>query len=180
MEIFVKLMIYIDGNIPEIFKKCLKSCFDEDINKKLIDRRITSIKPKFTHKIYDYQYLLKKYFTMNEKSNYYNEYLPLSKKREAAEYLIRIIPKENMDENKNKNNDDLQNSQRKLFQVYQFFTGNDSQSYEIERNEYNYINIWNYSNKYIYDIIIEIIEKYNDINSLYTKLNKSKELIIEN
>ena len=78
---------------------------------------------------------------MKEKSNYYfnDEYLPLSKKKEASEYLIRIIPEENM-ENKeeNKDSNDDQIMQRQLFKVYQFFTGNDNKSYEIERNENNF------------------------------------------
>ena len=130
--------LFVDDNIPDIFKECLKKCFDEDINKELIDDRIDAIKPLGKKKIIDYKSILEKYFNMKENKNKKNkgnsQYLPLEEKKKAAKYLIRIIPKKLKDKDKL----DSQDNQRKLFKIYKFFTGNDDEPYEIERNEYNY------------------------------------------
>ena len=168
--------LYVDDNIPEIFKECLHNCFGIDINEELINNGITNIKPKSSKTIYNYKNIINKYFRMRETKlkKKKSEYLPLEKKKEAAEYLIRIIPKK--DENNSDN--DLHNKQTKLFEIYKFFTGNNCESYEIEQN--NDDNIWNYSNQYIYLIIKEIIEEEYNLDSLSFKLEKSKESIIEN
>ena len=166
--------LYVDDNIPEIFKKCLKKCFSFDINEELINKQITNIKPKISRNIYNYKSIINKYLRTEQRNNN-SKVIPLEKKKEAAEYLIRIIPKK--DENNSDNN--LYNKQTKLFEIYKFFTGNNCESYEIEQNN-NYEDIWESSNTFIYLIIREIIEKEDNIDSLAIKLKKNKESIIEN
>ena len=164
--------LYKEDKIPDIFKECLKVCFKEDINDKLIDDRINNINGLHKKNIFDYVYILTKYFKMSEKYKNKNyDYLPLSDKIKAAQYLIRIIPQ--------KSDDPFFEDQRNLFLIYKFFTQNDVNYFEININEPNYNNIWLYSNKYIYDIIREIIEKHDNIDSLYSSLKESKESIIE-
>ena len=95
---------------------------------------------------------------------YYDDiYLSLEKKIEAAEYLIRIIPK-NIENKNDLNCENTENSesdydnnvklnkQRTLFEIYKFFTGNNCEFYEVERNKCDYYSIWHFSNKYIYTL----------------------------
>jgi len=90
--------LYKEDNIPDIFKECLKVCFKEDINDELVDDKINSINGLPKKNLFNYVYILNKFFKMNE--NYINknyDYLPLSDKIKAAEYLIRIIPQKSDD-----------------------------------------------------------------------------------
>lgn len=61
-----------------------------------------------------------------------------------------------------------------FFDIYKTFKKENFDYYEIERNEENYRKIWTYSNKYIFEIIREIIEKYSDIDSLAQNLSKTR------
>ena len=168
-----KDQLYKEDNIPDIFKECLKVCFNEDINDELIDDRINNINSLGKKNIFDYTNILKKYFQMNEnyKTKKKHDYLSLSDKIKAAEYLIRIIPQ--------KSDDPFIDEQRKLFFIYKFFTQNNDKYFEINTNEHNYSSIWFYSNKYIYDIIREIIEKHSNIDSLCSSIKENKESTIE-
>jgi len=162
---FCKIInLYKEDNIPEIFKECLNNCFKLDINEELIDDRINYFNSLKKKNIYDYANTLNSYFKDNENNfiekNGYSYYLY----REAAEYLIRIIPKESDNPNNEK--------QRNLFLIYEFFTKNKYNYSEININESNYNNLWLYSNKYIYDIIREIIEKHDNIKSLAKSIGK--------
>ena len=163
--------LYKEDNIPNIFKECLKNCFNYDINEELIDDRINydnSLKKK---NISDYINKLNSFFRMNENKTRKDEYLSSPDNRKAAEYLIKIIPKESDNPSCEK--------QRKLFFIYEFFTQNKYNYFEININESNDNNLWFYSNRYIFDIIREIIEKYDDINSLTNSLGKNKEPTID-
>ena len=108
---------------------------------------------------------------MNENKTRKDEYLSSPDNRKAAEYLIKIIPKESDNPSCEK--------QRKLFFIYEFFTQNKYNYFEININESNDNNLWFYSNRYIFDIFREIIEKYDDINSLTNSLGKNKEPTID-
>jgi len=161
--------LYKEDKIPEIFKECLKNCFNHDINEELIDDRITYVDSLKNKNIYDYTNILNSYFIKNE--NYIinkDEYL--TNNRKAAEYLIRIIPK--------KSDNLIFESQRELFFIYEFFTKINNYS-EINIEELNDINLWFYSNKYIYDKIREIIEKHDNIKSLAESLKENEESTIE-
>ena len=187
--------LYKDDDIPEIFKECLENCFDIDINEELIDDRITSIKTIKKKTINDYKDLLNEYFHKKEHRRYRgDDYLPVEKKIEAAEYLIRIIPtdlkikliNENKDNNDEKNeinenyvNNIILNNQRMLFEIYNFFTGKKCEYYEIERDKCDYYSLWYFSNKYILEIIKNIIEKNKDLDSLCKSLVETDELIVE-
>ena len=164
--------MYKEDNIPDIFKECLKVCFKEDINDELVDDKINSINELPKKNLFNYVNILNKFFKMNE--NYMNknyDYLPLSDKIKAAEYLIRIIPQ--------KSDDPFFEDQRKLFFIYKFFTQNDGNYIEINIDDPNYNNIWNNSNKYIYDIVRDIIKKHDNIDSLCSSLKENKESTIE-
>jgi len=170
--------LYKDNDIPEIFKDCLKNCFDEDIREELVNKEIDIkyLKNILNEKeIYDYNSTLKKYFLMSEEPSYdrYSrtcpKYMPLVCKEEAAEYLIKIVP------------NDSNSIQRKLFNLYQIFTNkefNKNEYCEISIKDYNY-GIWNYSNKYIYKKIRKIIEKNKNVNSLAKNLGKKNKEILK-
>ena len=172
-----------DDNIPDLFKNILNFFCDVDINKELIDQRLTSRKlldiPK--KRIYDYSDKLKTFFNMPEIANNNNfinkNYVALETKKEAAKYLITIIPKESQDEN-HKKDLDLQNNQRLLFNLYSIFTNKKYNYCEIERNDNNN-SIWKYSNVYIYRIIIDNIEQFNDIKSLSKFIGKTEKETVE-
>ena len=190
-----KLKLFKDDDIPDIFKECLMTCFDKDINEHLVDDRINSIKISNKKTISDYKDLLEQYFNAVEKKRdrrcYDDIYLSLEKKIEAAEYLIRIIPK-NIENKNDLNCENTENSesdydnnvklnkQRTLFEIYKFFTGNNCEFYEVERNKCDYYSIWHFSNKYIYKIIKDIIENCDDLNSLSKSIKKNEEEIINN
>jgi len=170
--------VYKDSDIPELFKDCLKNCFNEDIKNKLIDKKIKIklIRNVQEKNIYSYVNTLRSYFNMPEEPKYsiyggrtYSEYIPLYSKKEAAKYLIKIVPK------------DLDSEQRKLFDLYQNFT-----NYTFEKHEYCEIDhdegkfgIWDNSNKYIFKIIRDIIEKHSNVDSLANYLNKNKNEILQ-
>jgi len=64
--------VYKDSDIPELFKDCLKNCFNEDIKNKLIYKKI---KIKFLRNvkeknIYSYINTLRSYFNMPEEPKY--------------------------------------------------------------------------------------------------------------
>jgi len=164
--------LYKDINIPEIFKDCLKNCFGEDIRKELINKEININNIHTTEKkeINDYKDILNKYFSMAENPTYnrysrtFSDYIPLQSKIEAAKCLIRIVPS------------DSKSLQRKLFNLYQKFskqTFSKNEYCEIDIKDYNY-KLWDNSNKYIFDIIREIIEKNKDVKSLANDLRKSE------
>ena len=156
--------LYKEDNIPEIFKECLKICFNYDINKELIDDRIKYSDSLRKKNICDYANILNLYFKKNENNS--------KNSRKAAKYLIRIIPKKSDNSNYEK--------QRKLFFIYEFFTQIKYNYFEIDINESNDNHLWDYSNIYIYYIIRKIIEKYDDINSLAESLGINEESTIKN
>ena len=100
---------------------------------------------------------------MNEKN--------IKNKRKAAKYLIKIIPK--------KSDKSICEKQRKLFFIYEFFTQINHNYFEIDIKESNNYHLWDYSNRYIYNIIRKIIEKHDDINSLAESLEENEESTIE-
>jgi len=155
--------LYKEDNISEIFKECLKICFNYDINKELIDDRIKYINSLRKINIYDYTNTLNSNFKKNVNNS--------KNSRKAAKYLIRIIPKKSDNSNYEK--------QRKLFFIYEFFTQINNNYFEIDINESNDNHLWDYSNKYIYYIIKKIIEKCDNINSLAESLGESEESTIE-
>ena len=159
--------LYKEDNIPDIFKECLKKCFNCDINEELIDDRINYVNSLKMKNIYDYSNSINLYFRNNENNN---EKIYINIK--AAEYLIRIIPK--------KSDNQIFEDQRKLFFIYIFFKHINCNYCEININKSNDNNLWLYSNKYIYDIIKEIIENHENIDSLAESLEQNKESIIEN
>ncbi|KAG4091317.1 hypothetical protein H8356DRAFT_1708124 [Neocallimastix lanati (nom. inval.)] len=168
--------LYEDIEIPEILKDCLKNCFGEDIRENLINKEIETRNLKniiTTREITDYRSTLKKYFLMDEEMKYnrysrtYSKYVPRNSKIEAAKYLIRIV------------HNDSHTLQRKLFNLYQVFI-----KHKFSEDEYcvidnKYHDIWDYSNKYIYEIIRNIIEKNDDVNSLAINLGKSENEILK-
>ena len=85
--------------------------------------------------------------------------------------MLKILPKKN---DKEGYNNDLYDRQRNLFNLYQFYSKETYKYIEIDINDLNE-GIWLYSNQYIYDIIIKIIEQYNNINSLSEYLQKNLE-----
>ncbi|ORX55846.1 hypothetical protein BCR36DRAFT_581012 [Piromyces finnis] len=166
-----------DNNIPDLFKECLVKCLDKDIKNNLMHKDITPIKPFYEKNIYNYEYTLKEFFEKPEKG--YDRYSLIERKKKAACYLIRIIPKVNVN-NRDINDDynynfmDFQNNQRVLFNLYKKIFKNFSlNSCEIERNDKNE-GIWKYSNKYIYKEIKEIIESKNTISKLSTYIGESE------
>ena len=159
--------LYLDENIPSIFKECLKKCFNIDINNELIDERITSIKPIQNKNICSYKDTLKKNFT---------SFFTLDQMKTAAKYLIRILPKKN---NQINSNDDIQNRQRELFELYKIFTGDISTTCEIDRNDNNYNSIWFYSNKYIFEIIKSVIEQQGNLDALNRRIVRNNEYTLE-
>ena len=152
--------LYKEDNIPDIFKECLKNCFNLDINEELINDRIEYDYFLKKKNIYDYTNIIYECFGNNE-----------SNSKRAAKYLIRIIPKKS--DNPNYEN------QRNLFFIYIFFTKINCNYCEININESSANNLWVYSNKYIYGIIRKIIENHNNINSLAESLGENKESTIE-
>ncbi|KAG4104427.1 hypothetical protein H8356DRAFT_1369783 [Neocallimastix lanati (nom. inval.)] len=160
--------LYEDENIPEIFKECMLKYFNKDIKEELIDNELISIKSLINNgkkRIYDYNGYLSKLFI--------SKLVKTNDKIEASEYLIRIIPKESHEEEK-----DFQDDQRKLLNIYQKFVKDNNEIVEIERNDNNK-ELWKYSNKYIYFKIEQIIEKYKNINSLSKYLNIEKSQLFE-
>eukprot|EP00833_Pecoramyces_ruminatium_P010914 jgi/Orpsp1_1/1184946/evm.model.c7180000091682.1 len=152
--------LYEDMNIPDLFKNFMMKCFNKDINEELIDNRLKSLDILLYGRkryIYDYVEDLNDYFQSNDISK--------NTLKTASEYLIRIIPKklENLD-------DDWQNNQRKLFEIYKIFTKANYESIEIERNDNNK-GLWKFCNKYICENIKNIIENYNSIGELEKALN---------
>ena len=63
--------------------------------------------------------------------------------------------------------------------IYEFFTKYKYEYSEINISQSTDNNLWLYSNKYIYDIIREIIEKHDNLNSLAKSLGKNKKSTIE-
>ena len=156
--------LYKEDNIPDIFKECLKNCFDYDINEELIDERIKYANSLIKKNINDYTNKLNSYFIKMSENNSKNNI-------KAAKYLIRIIPKKSDNLNCKK--------QRKLFFIYKFFTKINYNYFEIDINESNDNHLWDYSNIYVYSIIKKIIEKHYDINSLAESLGENEECVIE-
>ncbi|OUM58403.1 hypothetical protein PIROE2DRAFT_16332 [Piromyces sp. E2] len=167
--------LYEDDSIPEVFKECLKVCFNRDIKNELLDQRMLPIKHLLQRDkkcIYSYNYDLKHYFNLPETQYTYHrrgsqlnkEYVSLDNKIKAAKYLIKIIPEENSSFE----------SQRELFNLYKTFSNAKYEPIEIECN-YQISGIWEYSNKYIYQIIRKVIEKYSNLTTLANYLNKSNE-----
>jgi len=157
--------LYEDIQIPELFKECMKNCFNYDIKNELIDNKLLSIKSLTNgrnRKIHSYNDIIKDYF-MNEDENL------LEIKQNAARHLIQIIPKETEDKNC-----EWQNDQRNLFNIYKIFVKNDIECYEIE-NEFCDKGLWKGANEYICDEITSIIEKCEDINELKSILNIENE-----
>eukprot|EP00833_Pecoramyces_ruminatium_P011209 jgi/Orpsp1_1/1185241/evm.model.c7180000092897.1 len=170
--------LYKDMNIPEIFKDCLNNCFEEDIRKSLLHKEIktTYLRNIKKKEIHNYKSTLKNYFSMSEEPTYnrysrsYTKYVSLASKKEAAKYLIKIVP------------NDSNCQQRKLFNLYQVFTQqtfSKNEYCEIPNSEYIY-DLWDCSNKYIYEMIREIIEKSNDVHSLAIYLGKNEKEILRN
>ena len=153
-----------DVNIPDEFKNCLNDCFQVDIRNDLLDRRFNFLNlPILKKRMFDYNYILKDNFNSFIISTY--------QKEEAAKRLLKILPKKN---DKEGYNNDLYDRQRNLFNLYQFYSKETYKYIEIDINDLNE-GIWLYSNQYIYDIIIKIIEQYNNINSLSEYLQKNLE-----
>eukprot|EP00833_Pecoramyces_ruminatium_P012595 jgi/Orpsp1_1/1186627/evm.model.d7180000052101.1 len=176
--------LYLDENIPSIFKECLRNCFNIDINNELIDERITSIKPLQNKNICSYKDTLKKYFTMIETNinrrpgfgSVQQSYFTLEQKKNTAKYLIRILPKKDIQIN---SKDDVQNKQRELFELYKIFTGDIATTCEIDRNDNNYSSIWYYSNKYIFEIIKGVIEQQGTLDALNRRIVRNSEYTLE-
>ena len=157
-----------DDKIPDEFKKCLKDCFEIDIKKNLLDERFNFLNLFIEKKrIYDFNDVLEKEFKICNLSFSF-------KGKEAAIRLIKIIPKAN----ENETNDNFQEKQRRLFDLYKIFTKENCESIEIDRNDSNE-GIWKYSNPYIYDIITNIIEKYNNVEILSKYLGKNQDETID-
>jgi len=161
--------LYKDDNIPSLFTKYIKECFNKDIADELIDEHLTSIESLVNNRyknISDYIKIVNDCFRLEEYSDI--------NKQEASRKLIRIIPKES-EPNVEEINDDWQNNQRKLFEIFKIFTKITDSSIEIERTERNK-ELWRYVNKYIYNDIKTVIEGYNDVESLvkYLGIEKSK------
>ncbi|OUM69104.1 hypothetical protein PIROE2DRAFT_2989 [Piromyces sp. E2] len=161
--------LYEDMGIPELFKKCMKTYMEKDINDELINNQLKSIekltcgRKKF---IYNYVENLTDYFESKE--------ISIENKNKVADYLIRIIPR------KIKSQDQpWQENQRKLFDIYKIFTKKDYESCEIEANSTKYKELWQESNKYIYNIIKNVIEKYEKVEELVNALNIDKSTIFE-
>ena len=156
--------LYEDDNIPSEFKQILKDCFFVDIKEKLLNKQYDYLNLNINKKrIYDYNFILRENFNKNELHPFY--------KKEAASRLLKIIPKYNTEI---KDKDDSQNKQIILFRLYIIFTKENLKYVQIERNELNE-GIWKYSNEYIYEIIRDIIEKHDNIDSLSKYLNKNND-----
>jgi len=160
--------LFKDMNINSIFKECMKKCFNYDINEELIHDQLTSSSEEFYNREkYMYDYDLEYYFNGKDTSN--------EKKKEASEYLIRIIPKISTNNQKQK----WQNDQKMLFDIYKIFTKKDYEVCEIEVNN-RYMDLWHYSNKYIFKIIKNIIEKnYANVENLAKDLNIEEDKVFE-
>ena len=158
-----------DDKIPKKFKDCLKDYFDIDIRDKLLNKKFNFLKLNITKKkIYDYKYILKDKLS--------SKFIPLINKKEAAICLLSIIPK-NIDEDDNQDKNNFNYKQKKLFFLYNIFTNDDLNCVEINRDDENE-DIWKYSNPYIYQIITEKIEEYDDVESLSKYIQKSKDKTI--
>ena len=164
--------LYIDDNIPEEFKICLKNYFYIDIKENLLDKRFNSLNLNITKKrIYDYKGVLEENFNNND------YFFPEKNKAYAAIELLKIIPQEK-EETKKLILTDIQDKQIILFKLYITFTKENIKPIEIERNDLNE-KIWRYSNPYIYEIIKRIIEKHDNIDSLSKYLNCDKNKAIK-
>eukprot|EP00833_Pecoramyces_ruminatium_P012621 jgi/Orpsp1_1/1186653/evm.model.d7180000052255.2 len=165
--------LYKDDNIPSLFKHCMYKYFNLDIKNKLIDNELISIESLINNRkksISNYIKILNNYFKSNKTSN--------KKKKEASLCLIRIIPRiENENEMENQIND-WQNNQKKFFEIFEIFTKRNDESVEIDCNE-NIEELWSYANKFIYNDIIKIIEKYKDVKSLADYLDVEKSEIFK-
>ncbi|ORX61263.1 hypothetical protein BCR36DRAFT_579284 [Piromyces finnis] len=191
--------IYEDNHIPDIFKECLKVCFDDDIKKELLDPRMSPINyllPKDKKSIYSYNNKLKYYFELPESCNpnaHLNkdgkgleniEYIKVEKKELAATYLIRILPEQNSSSSAEQESSlhfdytsSASSKQRKLYHLYQLFTKTNDITQTIKENDQNE-GIWKYSNTYIYRFIRNEIEKWEDLDSLSKALGKSDQEIL--
>ena len=108
--------LFKEDNIPDIFKECLKNCFNQDINEELIDDRIKYVDSLKRKNIFDYTNILNSYFRNNE-NNSQKRYisifsLEIDINKKAAKYLIRIIPEKS-------DNPNFEN-QRELFLFINF------------------------------------------------------------
>jgi len=155
-------------NIPKLFKECMLKYLNNDINDELINKQLLSIEKLTCGKkyIYDYVENLTDYFESKK--------VTIENKNNVANYLIRIIPRNNTD-----NDQSWQENQRKLFDIYKKFTNRNYDSCEIETNNNKYKKLWVESNKYISNIIKDIIEKYNNVNELVNTLNINKSTLFE-
>jgi len=174
---FVLLIKYMRMIIfQKYFKECLSVCFNYDINKELLDKEMLPIKHLFNRdkkSINSYSYKLKSFFDLPESyitnSGYgkkiNSNYIPIEKKELAANYLIRIIPEQNLSSS---------NRQRKLFNLYEIFTNKSYDKFEIKNNLYN-DEIWRSSNKYIFKFIRKEIEKHENLKSLEDYICKNEE-----
>eukprot|EP00833_Pecoramyces_ruminatium_P016728 jgi/Orpsp1_1/1190760/evm.model.d7180000081067.1 len=161
-----------DDNIPSLFKECMNRYFNRDIKNELIDNEITTIKSLIiinNKGITDYNNIIIDYFKLEDISNE-------NMKKEAARYLIRIIPKMNI-ENENQINDWKVN-QRHLFEIFEIFTKRNDECIEIEYTE-KLKDSWYFVNEYIYNDIKEIIESYEDVSSLSEYLDIEKNKLFE-
>ena len=158
----------IDDNIPEIFKNCLEEYFRIDIRKNLLDKNFNFLNLNLAKKrICDYSEITKEKLLSKNLSLYI--------KQNASICLLTIIPKKSKDKDKdNLDKNNFQDKQRKLFFLFNIFTKEQHTCLEIERNDLNK-NIWKYSNPYIYQIITQVIESHDNIESLSKYLNETVE-----
>ena len=163
-KLFKYSELYKDSDIPEIFKVSVKDYINIDIKDELLDKNFNEIFEMKEKKIYDYSSILCLFFKKYD----YNQIMKY-KKEELAIKLLSIIPK--MDENDKKNYYDFQTKQVLLYNLYKIFTKNKLKPYIIEKNDLNY-KIWQYSNKYIYDIIQAHIEQNKNLFSFENILVK--------
>ena len=173
--------LYIDDNIPDLFKKCLKQCFNYDIKEELIDERIATYTSISKKSIISYKSILNYFFNSRNVDEF--------KKKMAAEYLIRIIPEKKEEEkeiyNTNEDNEiykkdesiDDQERQIEIYNIYKFFTQSDCDSIIIKRDDNNYNCLWQFIDPYIGYEIKRIIEKEYNIDSFVQKFLNKKSII---
>jgi len=167
--------LFEDNQIPELFKDGMKNYFNTDIRKELIDRQLTYIKALLngrSKKISDY------ITTLN--NNYTSKSITEDSKRNFSREMIRIIPKkkkkkEEDEEEKKKEEEEEEEEeeegneedefQRNIYDIYKIFTKFESDPYEIQ-SDYQNKGLWYHPNKYIYDEIVSVIEKYNTMSEV--------------
>jgi len=173
--------LYEDIQIPDIFKECLLNCFKKDIKAELINKELTYIKSLTNgryRKMKNYYDIIRRGFQSHE-NNLFNKNINSTinninvNKPQVSRYLIRLIPKVNVNQNNNS-----QNIQRKFFELFKIFTKINVSGCEIEQDNSNY-ELWNNANYYIFQEIRAVIEKYNNIDSLANYLGVTAEKVFE-